>query len=264
MNTTPAPSKEWLAVALACAAAFAATPALAEGPVTTTPYRPSVSTPAALSAPGWLEIETGIQSGRVDDLVRRRSLPYTLKLAFSADWGIRVGGDLRVSQSVGGNPDLSGPGDTSLVLKRRFGVDDDSAFGLELGVKLPTARTGLGTGHTDVGVAGIYSLDFASNWHADVNYAITRIGGTGSGVGKLQSAWAAGLSLNLNDKWGLGTEISGTRQRGNERTQLALAAASYAVTRGLTWDLGISKGLNSASGGWSAFTGVTFLAVRLF
>ena len=29
-------------------------------------------------------------------------------------------------------------------------------------------------------------------------------------------------------------------------------------------DMGVSKGLNAASGGWSVFTGITFLAARLF
>ena len=50
----------------------------------TTPYRPSVSTPAALSAPGWLEIEAGWQH---DDSggARRDSIPLTFKLAFDKD-----------------------------------------------------------------------------------------------------------------------------------------------------------------------------------
>ena len=32
----------------------------------------------------------------------------------------------------------------------------------------------------------------------------------------------------------------------------------------VTLDAGVSKGLNAASGKWSLFTGVTFLAARLF
>ena len=36
----------------------------AEDQPSVTPYRPSVSTPAILSAPGWIELEAGIQRDR--------------------------------------------------------------------------------------------------------------------------------------------------------------------------------------------------------
>ena len=58
------------------------------------PYRPSVSTPAQLSAPGYLELEAGgLRATGPDRGVARTTLPYTLKLAFTPDWGVRVGGD---------------------------------------------------------------------------------------------------------------------------------------------------------------------------
>src|SRR5664279_5250498 len=53
----------------------------------TTPYRPSVSTPAALSAPGWLEIEAGFEHDHAGAGMRD-SVPATFKLAFSPDWGV--------------------------------------------------------------------------------------------------------------------------------------------------------------------------------
>ncbi|HEY2463086.1 MAG TPA: hypothetical protein VGI32_03430, partial [Steroidobacteraceae bacterium] len=67
----------------------------AEVPVVT-PYRPSVSTPAALSAPGWLETEAGVLSSDGGEPARRESLPYTFKYAFSPDWGIRLQGEALV------------------------------------------------------------------------------------------------------------------------------------------------------------------------
>jgi hypothetical protein len=59
-------------------------------------------------------------------------------------------------------------------------------------------------------------------------------------------------------------ELSGTQRRGAGSTTQALVAASYSVSPGLTVDFGVSKGLNAASGGWSVFSGATFLAARLF
>ena len=79
-----------MAAAGLVAGLFGSLPALAagsEGTPSVTPYRPSVSTPAALSAPGWLEVEVGALRARGSEDSRRDSLPYSLKLAFSEDWG---------------------------------------------------------------------------------------------------------------------------------------------------------------------------------
>ena len=250
--------------ALACAAFALNAGSQADELPTVTPYRPSVSTPAALSAPGWVEIETGIQSNHADDPARRDSLPYTLKLAFTPDWGVRIGGDASVHQIGKDGSVQRGGGDTIIVLKRRLGVSEASALGVELIAKLPTARTGLGSGHTDVGVNGIFSSDFAEDWHTDLNLVGTRIGGVDAGVERWQKGWAVALSRNLTEDWGVVGEFSGTKQSGISSTAQALIATSYVVARAVTVDVGVSKGLSSASGGWSVFTGVTFLATRLF
>lgn len=236
----------------------------ADDPPTATPYRPSVSTPAQLSAPGWLEVEAGVQRTRSDDPQRRDTLPYALKLAFSPDWGVRVQGDAVVRERSADGSNLRGAGDTSVVLKRHFGIDDASAWGLEFGVKFPTARSGLGSGHRDAGLTGIYSSDFAPKWHVDINLSATRLGGVDAGESAWQKAWAAAVSRNLTDKWTAVGELSGTQRGGAGRTSQALAAASYSLTPGMVVDAGVSKGLSSASGGWSVFTGITFLAAKLF
>ena len=244
---------------LACAFA-----AHADDAPTVTPYRPSVSAPAQLSAPGWLEVEVGLQRSRADDPQRRDTLPYSLKLAFTPEWGIRLQGDAIVRERAADGSSLRGPGDTAVVLKRRFAVDDASAFGVEAGVKFATARSGLGSGHTDAGLTGIYSSDFAPKWHVDVNLSATHLGGVDAGESAWQKAWAVAVSRNLTDQWGVVGELSGTQRSGAGRTSQALFAASYSVLPGLTVDAGVSKGLTAASGGWSVFTGLTFLAARLF
>ncbi len=229
-----------------------------------TPYRPTVSVPAALSAPGWLEVEAGLQSSRADDPHRRDSLPYALKLAFTPDWGIRVTGDAVVHVQSADGGSLQGGGDVGFVLKRRFAVDEASAFGIELGVKIATARSGLGRGNKDVGLEGIYSSDFAPQWHVDLNAAVTQLGGPTSGTGAWQQAWAAAVSRNLSDRVGVSAELSGTQLAGASRTAQVLVASSYLVSRTASLDFGLSKGLTAASGRWSVFTGITFLAARLF
>jgi hypothetical protein len=251
------------AIGFACIV-FAGTAIADDDAPSVTPYRPSVSTPAALSAPGWVEIEAGVNSSGALDPSRRENLPYTVKLAFTPDWGVRIGGDAVVHERSADGSSLTGIGDTSVVLKRRFAVDDASAFGLEAGVKFPTARTGLGSGSADATVNGIFSSDFAKDWHTDINLLATRVGGVDEGVSRFQNAWAAAVSRNLTEKFGLVGEMSGTHQRGAGATSQGLVAMSYSVAPSLTVDFGVSKGLSAASGGWSMFSGLTFLAAKLF
>ena len=245
------------------AAANAAAAGDDDGP-SVVPYRPSVSTPAALSAPGWLEVEGGVLHEH-DGASRRDSLPVTLKLAFTPDWGVRVGNDAWVQRRDASGERERGVGDTAVVLKRRFAVDDDSAFGLEAAATVPTARHGLGTGSgkPDWGINTIYSADFGA-WHTDLNAAATRLGAHDVAASRTQLLGAASLSRALDDRWGLGAELSGTSQRGADHTSQLLVAASYNVSKRLVIDAGAARSLRSGAPAWSAFTGFTWLAGRVF
>ena len=251
--------------ALALAATLPAGAADADDAPSTTPYRPSVSTPAALSAPGWIEIETGFEHDRANAGERRDSLPATVKLAFRPDWGIRVGGEAWVRQSDAGAR-TSGFGDLSVVLKRRFAIDEQQAFGLEGGVTVPTARQGIGTGSgkPDYSINAIYSADFAESWHTDLNLVTTRLGQVDPGSARGQLLWAASLARALDERWGIVGEFSGTREGGSSGTSQFLLAASYNVSKRLTLDAGAARSLRSGPPVWSAFTGLTWLAMRLF
>jgi hypothetical protein len=257
-------------IALAALVAAGALPAHAADGATddspsTTPYRPSVSTPAALSAPGWIEVEAGFEHDHAGAGARRDSLPATIKLAFTPDWGLRIGGEPWVSQRDAAGR-TSGLGDTGVVLKRRFAIDDRQAFGLEGGVAVPTARQdiGSGSGKADYSINAIYSADFAESWHTDLNLVTTRLGQVDPGAARTQLLWAAALSRALNDQWGVVGELSGTQQRGAAGTSQFLLAASYNVSKRLTLDAGAARSLRSGPPEWSAFTGLTWLAMRLF
>jgi hypothetical protein len=245
---------------LACAAAARADDA---GGPAVVPYRPSVSTPAQLSAPGYLELEAGgLRATGPDRGVSRTTLPYTLKLAFTPDWGIRVGGDAWVRQTAAGES-LSGGGDTAVVLKRRFAVSDATAWGLELGETFATARSALGIGHAQTTINAIFSSDFAPAWHTDLNLNETHLGGSGQ-PSAWQTGWAAAFSRTLTDAWGAVGEVSGTHQAGAANTAQFLVAASWNQSPAAVFDFGAAHGLNDASPRWQVFAGVTVRLAKLF
>lgn len=230
-----------------------------------TPYRPTVSTPAALSAPHWLEAELGgivAIDQPAGEPSHRTSVPYALKYAFSEDWGVRVVGEALVHVGDDGGRE-TGFGDTGVVLKRRFAVDDRQAFGLELGALYPTARPALqlGSGKPDYSVNGIYSVD-AGGWHADANLIETRMGARDD-ASRWQTVAAVAASHPLSDRWQFAGEFSGSRQRGNPGTAQFLAALSCAVRRDAVIDFGAARGMNRATPTWQAFAGLTIVLGRI-
>lgn len=249
-----------LAAALAIALGSAGFAHAAEE-VAATPYRPTVANPAELPAPGWLEVEAGglRDSG---DGPTRNALPYTAKLAFTEDWGVLVGGELWARERDDGSS-ISGRGDTSVVLKHRIAVDTRRAFGIEAGVKLPTAEDGLGSGKPDWTLTGIYSVDFAEDWRLDVNAGATRLGVAEDGEGRVAASWAASVSHGMSD-WTLAGELSGSHQSGIGETVQAMAAVGYAVTSGLVLDAGMSVTRQGGEERHAVFFGVTWLAGKLF
>jgi len=251
-----------LFVAATLAASLAHADATDDAGPAVVPYRPSVSTPAQLSAPGYLELEAGgLRATDRSGDSSRTTLPYTLKLAFTPDWGIRVGGDAWVRQAVPGASD-NGIGDTSVVLKRRFAVSDATAWGLELGETFPTAKSDIGIGHAQTTVNGIFSSDFAPAWHTDINLNATHAN-SGSQSGPWQVGWAAAFSRTLTDTWGAVGEFSGTHQSLTDTAQF-LAAASWNQSPAAVFDFGFARGLTNETPRWQVFAGLTVRLGKLF
>jgi len=232
--------------------------------VEATPYRPTVSNPADLPVPGWLEVEMGWQRIKGGGDNRRDSFPVLAKLAFSEDWGILVGSELGVRRTDLNNNLYTGSGDTTLLLKHRIpDGSEGSAWGIEAGFKSPTARDTIGSGKTDYIVNGIYSSDFAKN-HLDLNFNATYIGAIAAGEDRTQYGWAAALSHSLDDQWGIFGELSGNTRRGTNATAQFMAGTSYNYSKRMVFDAGGAWGLNGASPDWTLFAGMTVLLGQLW
>jgi len=253
--------------AIAAACLFVAfSPAQAEDKEpAATPYRPTVSNPAELSEPGWLELELGWQRIRGGSDTRRDSLPLTAKLAFNDDWGVLLGTEAGIRRTDLDNITFTGMGDTTLLLKHRLGgeAEKNGAWGIEAGFKAPTAKDTLGSGKSDYLVNLIYSVDGLGN-RLDLNLNGTRIGAVGEGEGRVQYGWAAGLSRGLDDNWTIFAELSGAYRRATPVTTQLLAGASYNVSKRVVVDAGAARGLSTSAQDWAAFAGITVLTARLW
>lgn len=244
--------------------ATALTVCAAENEPSATPYRPTVSNPADLSEPGWLEVEFGLQRIKGGGDKQRDSFPALAKLAFTEDWGILVGGELAVRRTDMDDVHYKGGGDTIVMLKHRIPtVTEGVAWGIEAGFKSPTANDVIGSGKADYILNGIYSADFSGN-HLDLNLGATHLGAINDGEGRAAYNWASAISRNLDEKWGVFGELSGIYQRGAPSLSQFMAGASYNFSKRVVFDAGASTGLVSAAQDWTVFAGVTVLADKLW
>ncbi len=220
------------------------------------PYRPSVATPADLPAPGWPELEAGVQWAKGSDTARSQTSPVSFKLAWNESWAILIGTDIHDWQrDYDGNTAHSG-GDTTLTLKYKLPIDEHLALGAQVGVALPTARPPIGTGATDWGVLGIASFDYPGI-HVDANLGGAHQGSVDAGQGPWQGAWAVAASHPLNDQFGVTGELSGLVQRGTTGQAQALGALNYNVSRALVLDVAAAAGLSRAAPNWQLMAGMT-------
>jgi hypothetical protein len=221
------------------------------------PYRPSVATPADLPAPGWPELEAGLQWAKGGgDAARSQSAPITLKLAWNKSWAILIGTDAYDWQRAFDGSTAHSGGDTTLILKYKLPIDDHLALGAELGVTLPTARPPIGTGGTDWGVNTIASFDYPGV-HVDVNIGGAQLGVVDAGQGPWQGAWAIAASHPLDEQFGVTGEVSGLVQRGTSAQTQGLMALNYNVSRALVLDVAVAAGLSRASPDWQVMAGMT-------
>jgi len=96
------------------------------------------------------------------------------------------------------------------------------------------------------------------------NAAATRLGAHEGAASRTQLLAAASLSRSIDEHWNVVGEVAGTGQHGADATRQLLVAASYNVSKRLVLDAGAARTLHAGAPSWSAFTGMTWLAARLF
>ncbi len=234
-----------------------------------TPYRPTLSNPAQLPVPGYVEMEMGWQSLKdkaADDY--RHSVPYLFKMAFTDRIGILISGEAVIINDFEQSPTLAGFGDLTPLLKINVPLTQiPSALGMEVGAKLPTAPETVGSGQTDYLVTGIYS-GVIGPLGIDLNLGYTRFGRTSraplSEEGRDQLFWAASTAYGLTDEWSVAGELAGTMRKNVKPFTQVLTSSSYFFSPRLVGDLGAAFGLNGASQEWTVFSGMTILLGKVW
>jgi hypothetical protein len=164
--------------------------AQATDPHAVRPERPTVATHAGTVAPGWIEIEWGVEWDRYDDDSHGAIVPIVAKI------GLTPRAQLNVVQSP-----VRPPGETSmhtsdLTVGVKWRLADDAPvlgrFAIFPNVKFPTgsAVLGSGTGTTDVGLLLISSHDLGPV-AMDLNAGYTRRSGDGLTSPRNATVWTA-------------------------------------------------------------------------
>jgi len=223
----------------------------------TSPALGSITAAASMSLGALVSLPTAAGAAEVDDAITpyRPSVSSPAQLPLAGQLEFELGG-LQAARS-------EGLGDTNIVLKRTWIVDDASAFGMEFGAKLPTAKNDIGSGKADYGVNTIYSRDVGPV-HIDANFNATRIGLVDAGSSRTQLGASASFSVELSERWGVTGEVSGTHRGGADNGLQLLTALTFSPSKRLTFDIGVARALRPTPAGTQLFAGVVFPITKLW
>lgn len=225
-----------------------------EGAKTTaTPTRPTYAHSTFTTAPGTLEVETGMYYDPSD----ATAIPTTLK------YGVNERADVFVDFSPATSIENGGVGSSDLYLGWRQRLTEQQLGHLSLAwqaqAKLPTAdeNKGLGTGEFDALLAGIGTLPM-QDWSATGFAELGLLGDpTGSGV-DLQVALSAMADRRLTGGGGIFGELAGIFvDDRNYDAVFTTLGATWSPAPGLVLDAGVVLGLSNDAPDAALVVGLT-------
>ena len=228
-------------VALVFAAPLLAQDSTTTDPRSVQPERPTVATHAHTVAPGYVEIETGLEGDNAGGGKRAYFSPTVTKIGLVT----HVQLDLITPVLFSGPRQSSGLGDVGLGVKWRV-LDHHKILGdfaLLPVIKFPTgsATRGTGTGTTDVGVTAIASYDVRGA-SLDLNVAYTRVGAHGEHRASNAAVWTASFGVPVVGSLSWNIELFGYPTidgSGNPSTVALLSGPAYLVSRIFNLDMGV-------------------------
>ena len=234
------------------------------GPPAVNPGRPTITDPAPLTAPGWLEAELGGQKNLDRD--RNFSTPLLLKLTSrNQRLQYRLSTD---GYTALGEGRATGIGDTYAALHYLFAKQDKSGFDVagRVTVKIPTAPPSIGTGKFDYSALALASRDFSSLVHGDFNLGVFSQSQSVGSASDTQGLLSGALTFNLPGKrWQYAAELAYFTPISGVRGQLTtMHAISYAVHRYDVYDIALQWQLHGDGPNLQVLFGRTFFLGKLF
>jgi hypothetical protein len=207
------------------------------------PERPTVATHAGTVAPGWVEIETGVELDQLHT-ARAFTTPTTLKIGLAPRLQLSLVESF--VRTYGNVPARSGLGDAALALKWRLAEDLPvlGDFAVLPSIKFPTGsvRRRTGTGTTDGGLLLISSHQFGPA-AVDINVGYVHRSGDGSDAPRNATLWTVSGGMPVAGALGWAVEVYGlpgtSGPAGQEPTVALLTGPTVQIRRWLAVDAGI-------------------------
>jgi hypothetical protein len=202
------------------------------------PERPTVATHAFTVAPGYFELETGVERDANQDHTHSWFAPVYMKVGLTGRMQLGVSTNV-----VGPASGSTGVGDAMVAVKYR--VADDvpllGAFAVLPALKLPTGDATHGTKTTDGSLLLISSHKFGDA-SLDINYGYTHRSGNGDHAPINASVWTVSGGVPVTEQIGLAIEVFGyprtTGPSGAASTTALLGGPTFAVGPYAVIDLG--------------------------
>ena len=187
--------------------ATGATAAAQQNPRTVQPERPTVATHAYTVAPGYLEIEAGVQDARPGN-ASQFAAPVVAKIGLAPRLQLELQGGYARRSAPGET--TAGATDLSVALKQRL-LDAAPVvhdFSVQGSVKFATGARDVGTGTTDVSVLLISSRPIGAA-ELDLNAGYTHHSGDGATVPASATLLTASVGSPIRGKLGGVAEVFG-------------------------------------------------------
>lgn len=229
------------------------------------PERPTVATHAYTVAPGYVEIEAGVQDARPNGLTQFNA-PLVVKLGLTPRLQLELqGGYTRADAAAGAA--IAGVADVAIALKQR--VLDAAPIvhdlSVQASIKFPSGGRDLTTGTTDVSVLIISSRSIGSA-ELDLNAGYTHRSGDGSSVPINATLLTASFGSPLRGPIGGVAELfsyPATNGPSGTPTMIGfLVGPTWQATPWLVFDAGAIVNVRNM-GANAAYAGLTFNAGRL-
>ncbi len=214
-------------------------PDSARDPRAVQPERPTVATHAGTVAPGWLEIETGVERDQVDPHATALGVPTVFKLGLTSH--VQLGIFANASRAPGRSPTLD-----DVAIGAKWRLTDDAPvigdFALLPVVKFPLRSSDGAAGTTDLSLVAISSHQFG-RIAMDLNAEYTRRSGDGSVSPKSATLWTASFGGPFAGPLGWVLELYGapatSGPTGESSTVALLMGPTFLARPWLALDAGV-------------------------